>query len=60
MKMKIKIKVPKPRNPLVAAAKTRRAGAHQSDQPARRLRRAAKLSLHLLLAGRKTRGEYDA
>ena len=58
--MKISIKLPKPRNPLVAPAKTRQAGAHASDHPARRSRRAEKHSLYLLLSGKKTDGNYDA
>lgn len=58
--MKVTIKLPKPRNPLVAAAKTRLAGAHKSNHPARRSRRVEKHSLHLLLSGRKTEGNHDA
>ena len=58
-RMKITIKLPKPRNPLVAAAKTRRAGAHQSDKHARQLRRTEKHKLHLLLSGRKLEGLGD-
>ena len=58
--MKITIKLPKsakPRNPLAVAAKTRRAGAHQADNPARQTRRAEKQKLHELLAGKKRKGD---
>ena len=58
--MKITIKAVKPRNPLVAPTKTRKAGAHKSDHPDRRSRNEAKHSLHLLLAGRKVEGNFDA
>ena len=58
-RMKITIKVPKPRNPLVVAAKTRKAGVHLSDKHARQLRRTEKHKLHLLLAGRKADGDRD-
>ncbi|MET3133471.1 hypothetical protein AAKU55_003761 [Oxalobacteraceae bacterium GrIS 1.11] len=51
--MKIKLTVPKPRNPLAIAARMRRAGAHHGEQPARRARRAEKHKLHALLSGRK-------
>jgi hypothetical protein len=57
MPTKIKITLPKPRNPLALAAKGRRAGSHQGEQPARAARRAEKHKLHLLLAGRKGRAE---
>ncbi|OEZ67543.1 hypothetical protein JAB5_31360 [Janthinobacterium sp. HH103] len=52
--MKIKVKIPpKPRNPLVAAAKLRGgAGAHQSEASPRAARRAGKHRLQQLLAGR--------
>ena len=56
--MKINIKLPKPRNPLVLPARQRKAGAHASDNPARRLRRVEKHNLRLLLLGRK--GDLDA
>jgi|GEM_PF-658786 len=58
--MKIKLTLPKPRNPLAVAAKTRRAGSHLGEQPARRLRRAEKHKLQVLLSGRKTGGAHDA
>lgn len=58
--MKIAIKLPKPRNPLVAPAKNRKAGAHASYNPERRLRRIEKYNLHLMLSGRKTEGDHDA
>ncbi|WP_257219367.1 hypothetical protein [Janthinobacterium sp. BJB446] len=52
--MKIKVKAtPKPRNPLVAAARLRGgAGAHQSVASPRATRRAGKHRLQQLLAGR--------
>jgi len=51
--MKVKLKTPKPRNPLVAAAKLRGgAGAHQSEQSPRAARRAGKHQLQQLLSGR--------
>ena len=51
--MKLKLKTPKPRNPLVAAAKLRGgAGAHQSEASPRAARRAGKHRLQQLLAGR--------
>jgi hypothetical protein len=52
--MKIKVKAtPKPRNPLVAAARLRGgAGAHQSEASPRAARRAGKHRLQQLLAGR--------
>ena len=54
--MKIKVKAtPKPRNPLVAAAKLRGgAGAHQSESSPRAARQAGKHRLLQLLAGRLT------
>ncbi|MDP5008765.1 MAG: hypothetical protein NWQ13_07215 [Glaciimonas sp.] len=54
--MKIKIKLPastKPRNPLVAPSKFRKAGAHAPPNPRRQSRRDAKHHLYLQLAGRK-------
>ena len=52
--MKIKVKAtPKPRNPLVAAARLRGgAGAHQSESSPRAARRAGKHRLQQWLAGR--------
>jgi len=51
--MKIKLKNPRPRNPLVAAAKLRGgAGAHQSEVSPRAARRAGKHRLRQLLSGR--------
>ena len=53
MKLKLKFKNPKPRNPLVAAAKLRGgAGAHQSEVSPRAARRAGKHRLRQLLSGR--------
>jgi hypothetical protein len=34
--MKIRIKLPKPRNPLAVAARQRRAGGHQRNEQSRR------------------------
>ena len=51
--MKMKLKTPKPRNPLVAATKLRGgAGAHQSEASPRAARRAGKNRLRQLLSGR--------
>jgi hypothetical protein len=47
--MKITVKQPKPRNPLVPAAKMRQAGAHGSHRPTRRARREQKQELRRLL-----------
>jgi alpha-galactosidase len=58
--MKIAVKLPKPRNPLVAPTRSRKAGAHASHNPARQLRRVAKHNLRLMLTGRKTEGDLDA
>lgn len=58
--MKVNIKLPKPRNPLVAPARNRKAGAHASYNPARRDRRVGKQKLGLLLTGRKSEDDYDA
>jgi hypothetical protein len=58
--MKVTIKLPKPRNPLVAPARTRKAGAHASFNPARQTRRIAKHKLGQLLSGRKSMEDYDA
>ncbi|MEO6918122.1 MAG: hypothetical protein ABI171_03645 [Collimonas sp.] len=58
--MKITIKLPKPRNPLVAAARTRKAGSHEGCNPARRERRVEKQKLNQALSGRKNNGDYDA
>ncbi|MEM4988269.1 hypothetical protein V8G57_12810 [Collimonas sp. H4R21] len=57
--MKITIKVPKPRNPLVAPARARKAGAHAAHDPARRIRRIEKQNLNLLLSGRTRNGGDD-
>ncbi|PWF55644.1 hypothetical protein [Massilia glaciei] len=59
MKTKPVLKVPKPRNPLAVLAKSRRAGAHEGDEPARRARRLEKHQLHVLLSGRKKEGRDD-
>jgi hypothetical protein len=45
-KIKLKLKAPKPRNPLVAAALQRLAGSHRKSQKA--LRAAEKLALRKL------------
>jgi hypothetical protein len=45
--MKIKIKLPKPRNPLVVPVKNKRGGAHGSYKPERHARRVAKHALYL-------------
>jgi hypothetical protein len=58
--MKVTIKLPKPRNPLVAPARARKAGVHAAYNPERRIRRVEKYKLHLLLSGRKTEEDYDA
>jgi hypothetical protein len=58
--MRAIIKLPKPRNPLVAPARNRKAGAHGSYNPERRARRVEKYKLYLLLSGRKTEEDYDA
>ncbi len=46
-KFKLKIAPPKPRNPLVAPAAQRKAGAHRKSQAA--VRRANKMALKKLL-----------
>lgn len=51
--MKITVKLPKPRNPVAVAAKTRKGGSHAGENPARNARRAAKQELIELLSGRK-------
>jgi hypothetical protein len=53
MMMKITVKLPKPRNPLVALARVRKAGAHAAFNPARRVRRLEKQKLSQVLSGRK-------
>jgi hypothetical protein len=58
--MKVTLKLPKPRNPLVAPARARKAGAHDGYHPARKVRRTEKQKLNQLLSGRKTDGSYDA
>ena len=50
--MKLNIKLPKPRNPLVVEARKRKAGSHDGHDPARRVRRMEKQKLRQLLAGR--------
>ncbi len=42
-KIKLKVKTPKPRNPLVPHAARRKAGAHRKSRPAQR--RAEKMAL---------------
>ncbi|WP_211464790.1 hypothetical protein [Collimonas silvisoli] len=58
--MKVTIKLPKPRKPLVAPARARKAGAHASHNPTRRVRRAEKQKLNQLLSGRKADNDYEA
>jgi hypothetical protein len=58
--MKVTIKLPKPRNPLVAPARARKAGAHAAHNPARRVRRAEKQKLNQLLSGRRSDGDNQA
>ncbi|WP_230427321.1 hypothetical protein [Collimonas humicola] len=57
--MKVTIKLPKPRNPLVAPARARKAGAHASHNPARRVRRLEKQKLNQVLSVRKTDSDCD-
>ena len=57
--MKITIKLPKPRNPLAVPARTRKAGAHASYNPSRRVRRLEKQKLAQALSGRKDDSSYD-
>ncbi len=45
--MKITVRTPKPRNPLVAAARSRRAGSHRPTGNAMRLRNRALLRREL-------------
>lgn len=47
--MKLIVKQPKPRNPLVPAAKMRQAGAHGSHERTRRQRREQKRELRRML-----------
>jgi hypothetical protein len=56
--MKIKIALPKPRNPVALPARQRKAGAHGTFNQARQQRRVEKYQLRLMLMGRK--GENDA
>ncbi|HWX03118.1 hypothetical protein [Collimonas sp.] len=48
--MKVTLKLPKPRNPLVAPARARKAGAHASYNPARKVRRTEKQKLKQALS----------
>ena len=61
--MKITIKLAKPRNSVVAAAKQRQAGAHGAYRPERRERRVERQRLRLLLSGRvrnrEDEGDFD-
>lgn len=50
--MKLIIKTPKPRNPLVVAARQRKAGAHEGPDSTRRVRRAERQNLQRLVKGR--------
>ena len=45
--MKMTLNLPRPRNPLVAAAKFRRAGAHRASGPSRRQHAASALRREL-------------
>lgn len=56
--MKIKIAIPKPRNPVALPARQRKAGAHGAFNQGRQQRRVEKYKLCLMLMGRK--GENDA
>lgn len=58
--MKIKIKLPKPRNPQALPARQRKAGAHGSFRPERRERRIEKQRLHQLLTGPQRKGDDNA
>lgn len=58
--MKVTIKAVKPRNPLVAPARKRKAGAHAPYNPARHARRVDKYKLGLLLSGKRTKEDWDA
>jgi hypothetical protein len=58
--MKITVKLPKPRNPLVVPARNKKAGSHDSYRPERRARRVEKYKLHLLLSGKRKEEDYDA
>jgi hypothetical protein len=58
--MKITLKVPKPRNPLVLAARQRKAGAHEAAHPQRQLRRTEKQLLQQMLKGKRPREVEDA
>lgn len=49
-KTKLKLRAPKPRNPLVAPAAQRKAGAHRKSQAA--IRRAEKMALKKQLPDR--------
>ncbi|CAN5283492.1 hypothetical protein BH11PSE11_BH11PSE11_07660 [soil metagenome] len=57
--MKITIKLSKPRNPLVVAAKQRKAGAHGAYRPERHERRVEKQRLRQLLSGRVRNREEE-
>jgi hypothetical protein len=49
--MKIRVKLPKPRNPLAVLVKQRKGGAHGASQPARAERRKYKQRLHGVVSG---------
>jgi hypothetical protein len=57
--MKITVRRPKPRNPLVVAAAKRKAGSHAPSKGGQRKRAAEELSKEVaaLKPGRKGRGE---
>ena len=56
--MKVKLTLPKPRNPVALPARQRKAGAHDGFNPTRQQRRIDKYNLRLTLMGKK--GEDDA
>lgn len=61
MKINIKLtKQVKPRNPLVAAARARKAGAHGAYHPARSERRVGKQKLSVFLSHGKGKEDFDA
>lgn len=57
--MKIRVKLPKPRNPLAVLVKQRKGGAHGAAQPARAERRKYKQRLHSVLSGRSGGDDTD-
>jgi len=57
--MKIRVKLPKPRNPLAVLVKQRHGGAHGAAQPARAERRKYKQRLHGVVSGRSGSDDAD-